>query len=195
VTAVIVGIRIPRAVTAGGRRARGQKTAGSPLGSIVRAVARYFARLPDPVHVASWVDDLIFIMSTPEHGECAGFVGGCPVCTEYHGRALKVQELWHASILQDIGRGAPYLAHPRRVRRSSNGSSIAHQTLIKRSNAHQTLIYRSAGLFVALLLSALPIHLPRALIYRSSIAHLRGHRLVGSLPYSALTAFGRALCR
>jgi hypothetical protein len=74
----------------------GQKTAGSPLGSIVRAVARYFARLPDPVHVASWVDDLIFIMSTPEHGECAGFVGGCPVCTEYHGRALKVQELWHA---------------------------------------------------------------------------------------------------
>ena len=38
----------------------GQKTAGSPLGSIVRAVARYFARLPDPVHVASWVDDLIF---------------------------------------------------------------------------------------------------------------------------------------
>jgi hypothetical protein len=47
----------------------GKKTAGSPLGSIVRAVARYFAWLPDPVHVASWVDDLsfidlIFIMST-----------------------------------------------------------------------------------------------------------------------------------
>jgi hypothetical protein len=74
----------------------GQKTAGSPLVSIVWAVARYFARLPDPVYVALWVDDLIFIMSTPEHGECAGFVGGCPVCTEYHGRALKVQELWHA---------------------------------------------------------------------------------------------------
>jgi hypothetical protein len=74
----------------------GQKTAGSPLGSIVRAVARYFARLPDPVHVASWVDDLIFIMSTQEHGECAGFEGGCPVCTEYHGRALQVQELLHA---------------------------------------------------------------------------------------------------
>jgi hypothetical protein len=75
----------------------GQKTAGSPLGSIVRAVARYFARLLDPVHVASWVDDLIFIMSTPEHGGCAAFVGGfCPVCTEYHGRALKVQEMWHA---------------------------------------------------------------------------------------------------
>jgi hypothetical protein len=74
----------------------GQKTAGSQLGSIVREVARYFVRLPDPVHVASWVDDLIFIMSTPEHGDCAGSVGGCPVCTEYHGRALKVQELWHA---------------------------------------------------------------------------------------------------
>jgi hypothetical protein len=47
------------------------------------------------VHVASWVDDLIFIMSTPEHGECASLEGGCPVCMEYHGRALKVQELWH----------------------------------------------------------------------------------------------------
>jgi hypothetical protein len=74
----------------------GQKTARSPPGSIVRAVARYFAQLPDPVHVASWVDDLTFIISTPEHGECAGFVGGCSECTEYHGRALKVQELWHA---------------------------------------------------------------------------------------------------
>jgi hypothetical protein len=76
----------------------GQKTAGSPLGSIVRAVARYFAQLPDPVHIASRVDNLIFIMSTvtPEHGEGAGFVRGCPVCTEYHGRAQKVQELWHA---------------------------------------------------------------------------------------------------
>ncbi len=74
----------------------GQKTASSPLGSIVRAVARYFARLPDPVHVATWVDDLIFIMSTPEHGECACFVGRYRVCTEYHGRALKVHQLWHA---------------------------------------------------------------------------------------------------
>ena len=72
----------------------GQKTAGSPLGSIVQTVARYFARLPDPAHVASWVDDLIFIMATPEHDACAGFDGGCPVCVEYHGRALKVQELW-----------------------------------------------------------------------------------------------------
>jgi hypothetical protein len=44
--------------------------------------------------VAAWVDDLIFIMSTPEHGECAGFEGGCAVCEEYHGRALAVQDLW-----------------------------------------------------------------------------------------------------
>ncbi len=40
------------------------------------------------------VDNLIFVMSTPEHGECAGFDGGCPVCAEYYGRALKVQEMW-----------------------------------------------------------------------------------------------------
>ena len=72
----------------------GQKTAGSPLGALVRSVARYFARLPTPVHVAAWVDDLIFIMKTPEHGECAGFEGGCPVCQEYHDRALDVQRLW-----------------------------------------------------------------------------------------------------
>jgi hypothetical protein len=55
----------------------GQKTAGSPLGCIVRSVARFFARLTEPIHVAAWVDDLIFIMATPEHGECAGFAGGC----------------------------------------------------------------------------------------------------------------------
>ncbi len=73
-----------------------QKTAGSPLGSIVLAVARFFARLPEPVHVISWVDDLIFIMSTQVHGECAGFEGGCSVCAEYHWCALKVQELRHA---------------------------------------------------------------------------------------------------
>jgi hypothetical protein len=58
-------------------------------------VAWYFALLPDPVHVTSWVDDLIFIMSTPNHGGWPCFEGGCSVCTEYHGRALKVQELWH----------------------------------------------------------------------------------------------------
>ena len=45
----------------------GQKMAGSPLGSIVRAVACFFARLTYPVHVAAWVDDLLLIMSTPEH--------------------------------------------------------------------------------------------------------------------------------
>jgi hypothetical protein len=55
----------------------------------------FFARLPDPVHVASWVDDLIFIISTLEHWGCTGFEGGCSVCAEYRGRALKVQELWH----------------------------------------------------------------------------------------------------
>ena len=72
----------------------GQKTAGSPLGAIVRSVARFFARLPTPVHVAAWVDDLIFVMSTPEHGICEGFAGGCVVCQEYHERAVGVQTRW-----------------------------------------------------------------------------------------------------
>ena len=66
----------------------GQKTAGSPLNSIVRSVARYFARLPTPVHVAAWVDDLFFSLSTPPHPVCAGHKGGCPVCEEYYGYAL-----------------------------------------------------------------------------------------------------------
>ncbi len=76
----------------------GQKTTGSPLGCLVRAVARFFARLTEPVHGAAWVDDLIFIMATPVHGECAGFEGGCAVCGEHYGRALKVprQEMWQA---------------------------------------------------------------------------------------------------
>ncbi len=74
----------------------GQKTAGSPLGCLVHAMARFFARLTEPVHVASWVNDLIFVMSMPEHGDCAGFEGGCAVCGEYYGCALKVQEMWQA---------------------------------------------------------------------------------------------------
>jgi hypothetical protein len=68
----------------------GQKTASSRLGSLVRAVPRFFARLTEPVHVDSRVDDLIFIMSTPDHGERVDFEGTCAVCAEYHGRALKV---------------------------------------------------------------------------------------------------------
>ena len=73
----------------------GQKTAGSPLNSIVRSVARYFARLPTPVHVAAWVDDLFFSLSTPPHPICAGHEGGCPVCQEYYGYALDAQRKWH----------------------------------------------------------------------------------------------------
>lgn len=50
---------------------------------------------PDDLHIASRVDDRLVIMSTPEHGRCAGFEGGCSVCAEYHGRAINVQEMWH----------------------------------------------------------------------------------------------------
>ena len=57
-------------------------------------MARYYARLSDPVHVAAWVDDLLFSMSTPEHAACAGFDGGCAVCIEAHSKALEVQEAW-----------------------------------------------------------------------------------------------------
>ncbi len=57
----------------------GQKTAG-PLGCLVRAVASFFARLTEPAHVVSLADALIFVMSTPEHDECAGFEGCCAVC-------------------------------------------------------------------------------------------------------------------
>jgi hypothetical protein len=57
----------------------GQKKAGSPLGSIVQSVALFFVRLPEAVHVALWFDRLIFIMSTTDYGECAGFDGGCVV--------------------------------------------------------------------------------------------------------------------
>jgi hypothetical protein len=72
----------------------GQKTAGSPLNSLVMSVARYFARLPQPVHVAAWVDDLHFSMSTPPHPPCDGYRSGCPVCVTYYGHALRAQALW-----------------------------------------------------------------------------------------------------
>jgi hypothetical protein len=72
----------------------GQKTAGSPLNSLVMSVAQYFARLPDPVHVAAWVDDLHFSMRTPPHPPCLGHVGGCPVCQAAYERAVQAEALW-----------------------------------------------------------------------------------------------------
>ena len=57
-------------------------------------MARYFAHLPHPVHVAAWVDDLHFSLSTPSHPPCAGFEGGCPVCVEYYGYAVAAERLW-----------------------------------------------------------------------------------------------------
>ena len=72
----------------------GQKTAGSPLNSLVMSVAQFFARLPDPVYVAAWVDDLHFSMRTPPHPPCLGHVGGCPVCQTAYERAVQAEALW-----------------------------------------------------------------------------------------------------
>ena len=74
----------------------GQKTAGSPLNSVVMSVARFVGRLSDPIHVAAWVDDLHFSMRTPPHPPCLGLVGGCAVCTATHCRAVAAETLWHA---------------------------------------------------------------------------------------------------
>ena len=74
----------------------GQKTAGSPLNCLVMSVARFFARLPTPVHVAAWVDDLHFSMRTPDHPPCAGHAGGCQVCSEAYERAVQAEALWRA---------------------------------------------------------------------------------------------------
>lgn len=74
----------------------GQKTAGSPLNSLVISVARYFARLPDPVHVATWVDDLHFSMRTPDHPPCLGHTGGCPTCAQAYDKAVQAEALWRA---------------------------------------------------------------------------------------------------
>ena len=74
----------------------GQKTAGSPLNSVVMSVARYFGRLPDPVHVAAWVDDLHFSMRTPPHPPCLGHEGGCETCVATYHRAVAAEAVWHA---------------------------------------------------------------------------------------------------
>jgi hypothetical protein len=67
--------------------------------SIVMSVARYFARLPDQVHVAAWVDDLHFSMRTPAHPPCLGHAGGCPVCTTAYHRAVSMEQLWKSKAL------------------------------------------------------------------------------------------------
>ena len=72
----------------------GQKTAGSPLNSLVMSVARYFGNLPDPVHVAAWVDDLHFSMRTPPHPACAGHAGGCSICGTAYRQAVLMEEHW-----------------------------------------------------------------------------------------------------
>ena len=72
----------------------GQKTAGSPLNSLVLSVANYFARLSQPVHVATWVDDLHFSMRTPPHPPCAGHIGGCAVCSRAYEKAVQAEALW-----------------------------------------------------------------------------------------------------
>ena len=72
----------------------GQKTAGSPLNSLVLSVAQYFARLQHPVHVAAWVDDLHFSMSTPDHPPCSGHAGGCATCTRAYELAVQAETLW-----------------------------------------------------------------------------------------------------
>ena len=74
----------------------GQKTAGSPLNSLVMSVARYFSHLSDPVHVAAWVDDLHFSMRTPPHPPCAGFEGGCPTCAAAYAKACSAEQIWLA---------------------------------------------------------------------------------------------------
>jgi hypothetical protein len=60
----------------------------------VLSVARFFARLPDPVHVAAWVDDLHFSMRTPDHPPCNGHLAGCPVCTDAYRQAVVAEALW-----------------------------------------------------------------------------------------------------
>ena len=65
----------------------GQMTAGSPLGCLVRAVALLRS------HTGRGTRCIVG-RRTSEHGPVASFEGCCPVCEEYHGRALKVQERW-----------------------------------------------------------------------------------------------------
>jgi len=74
----------------------GQKTAGSPLNSLALCIARYFASLPNPVHVSAWVDDLHFSIATPLHPPCLGHEGGCPVCCQAFETATIAQTRWIA---------------------------------------------------------------------------------------------------
>ena len=68
---------------------------------------------------------MIFVMSTPEHGECASSEGGCKVCAEYHGRALKVQEMWQEKA-QWLNFPLSAMGHPVGQRGSVNGGGDRH---------------------------------------------------------------------
>ena len=74
----------------------GQRTAGSPLNSLILCISRYFASLPDPVHVSAWVDDLHFSIATPLHPPCSGHKGGCPTCALSYKKAVLAQDHWFA---------------------------------------------------------------------------------------------------
>ena len=74
----------------------GQSTAGSPLNSLILCISRYFASLPDPVHVSAWVDDLHFSIATPLHPPCLGHKGGCPTCALSYEKAVLAQDHWFA---------------------------------------------------------------------------------------------------
>ena len=62
-----------------GNRPLGRAVFGSPANSCARGL----------------LDELLFIMNRPDNGGCASSEDQCPVCVEYHRRALKIQELWY----------------------------------------------------------------------------------------------------
>ena len=74
------------------------------------SVARYFAHLPNPVHLAAWVDDLHVSMRTPAHPACAGHQGGCPVYVTAYETAVAMEAVWLAkarvcNLLLSSGKG------------------------------------------------------------------------------------------
>lgn len=57
----------------------GLKTSGCPLATIVRSLSTYVQKKWH-LNIGDWVDDLLFVHTTPPHPPCLGATSGCRIC-------------------------------------------------------------------------------------------------------------------
>ena len=89
----------------------GIKVAGSPLSTLLRSVVHRIEESEFHPRVAHWVDNLLGVVSVPEHASCLGSVGGCPVCLQFSADAT-ASEQFTDGLLHDLGIPLSDKGHP-----------------------------------------------------------------------------------